>query len=219
MRLQLAGAAHLLEGHLAFEFHELTNRFAVLGYSAAYFVLFPLLLAVVGIGLARRPSIRPFRVFSTAVAINYLMCLPFFLLFPVPERWWYPDSGAIILSDLWSTRLIDLFRPISGLDNSFPSFHVSLTMVLAAAAFIFGMRLRWTIACLGGTVILATFVLGSHWLADMVAGAAAGVLSIALALRLSDRHDRTPQPAAAGAGSRQVAPRQPVAAGAAKEAV
>jgi len=37
----------------------------------------------------------------------------------VPERWAYPESHAVLLSDLWSTRLIETIRPISGLDNCF----------------------------------------------------------------------------------------------------
>jgi len=45
----------------------------------------------------------------------------------VPERWAYPESHAVLLSDLWSTRLIETIRPISGLDNCFPSFHISGT--------------------------------------------------------------------------------------------
>ena len=34
---------------------------------------------------------------------------------------------------------------------------------------------------LGMTVILATFVLGIHWLADIIAGIAVGLLSVAIA--------------------------------------
>lgn len=198
MRLQTARAAHWLEGHLVFEYHELTSPVAVVGYSISYFVLFPLLLAAVGLSLARRASVRPFRVFSLGVAINYLICLPFFLFFPVAERWTYPESGALVLSDLWATQLIDVFRPISALDNSFPSFHTSLTVVTVLVAFHFRQRYRWVALCLGCTVILATFVLGIHWLMDVAAGLAAGVLAVMLALaadrRLARNETREPAP-------------------------
>ena len=187
LRLETARAAHWLEGHLVFEHHELTNQLAVIGYSMAYFAVFPLLLLGVGLSLARRRELRPFRVFSLGVAINYAVSLPFFLFFPVSERWTYPDSGAVVLSDLWSVQLIDLFRPISGLDNSFPSTHTSLTVLVVLAAFLFHMRYRWTTLFLGSTVILATFALGIHWTMDVVAGAAAAVLSMALAVTF-DQH-------------------------------
>ncbi len=65
--------------------------------------------------------------------------------------------------------------------------HTSLTVVLVAVAFRYGMRLRWSVAALGGTVILATFVLGIHWLPDLAAGIATGILGTALAIRLDHR--------------------------------
>lgn len=196
LRLQTARAAHWLEGHLVFEYHELTNQIAVIGYSMAYFVTFPLLLLGVGLSLARRRELGPFRVFSLGVAINYAVSLPFFLFFPVSERWTYPDSGAVVLSDLWSVQLIDLFRPISGLDNSFPSTHTSLTVLATLAAFVFGMRYRWATLFLGSTVVLATFVLGIHWTMDIIAGIATAVLSMSLAVA-ADRRLARQEPTAA----------------------
>lgn len=187
LRVQFARAAHWFEAHYAFEHHELTNRFAVVGYSAAYFFMLPVLMAAVGFACYRRPGIRPFRTFSLAVALDYALSLPFFLFMPVPERWTHPEAGAMVLSDLWVSRLIDLFRPISALDNSFPSFHVSLTVVLVLTAFVFRLRYRWAALFLGAPVALATFVLGIHWITDIVAGVALGVLSVMLALRLERR--------------------------------
>ena len=184
MRLQLARASHWFEGGLSFEYHELTNRFAVIGYSMAYFVVFPLLLVLVGVALERRGSIRPYRRFSLGVAINYLISLPFFLFFPVPERWFYPESGAMVLSDLWSVHLIELFRLISALDNSFPSFHVSLTVLVVVMSMLHRLRFRWSVLFLGASIALATFALGIHWVTDLVAGAATGVLSAVLAWRV-----------------------------------
>jgi tRNA A-37 threonylcarbamoyl transferase component Bud32/membrane-associated phospholipid phosphatase len=187
LRHQTAHAIHWLEANLSFEYHDVTNSIATIGYSSSYFVLFPLIIIAVGIALARRPGIRPFRVLSLAVLINYALCLPFFILFPVPERWAYSESGAMLLSDKWSSQLIEAFRPISGLDNCFPSFHVSLTVVIVLLAVLYGMRLRWSISALGATIILSTFVLGIHWIADIIAGMAAGALSVMLALRLDHR--------------------------------
>jgi membrane-associated phospholipid phosphatase/tRNA A-37 threonylcarbamoyl transferase component Bud32 len=187
LRHQTAHAIHWLEANLSFEYHDVTNSIATIGYSSSYFILFPLLLIAVGIALARRPDIRPFRVFSLAVLINYALCLPFFILFPVPERWAYSESGAMLLSDKWSSQLIEAFRPISGLDNCFPSFHVSMTVVLILVAVLYRMRLRYGVLALGATVILSTFVLGIHWIADIIAGLAVGMLSVMLALRLDHR--------------------------------
>jgi membrane-associated phospholipid phosphatase len=147
----------------------------------------PLLLLLTLFVLARRPGITSYRVFSLALTVTYAVSLPFFLFFPVPERWSFPDSNAILLSDLWSSKLIEAFRPISALDNCFPSFHVASTVVIVLVWFLFRLRFRVSILALGTTVILSTFVLGIHWIADMGAGLALGFLSVAVALRLDRR--------------------------------
>jgi DNA-binding SARP family transcriptional activator/ABC-type phosphate/phosphonate transport system substrate-binding protein/membrane-associated phospholipid phosphatase len=197
LRTQLAGAAHWLEGGFRFTQHELANDFAVIGYSIAYYIALPVLLALVGYALAQRASIRPFRVFALAVAIDYLISLPFFLLFPVPERWWHAPSDAIVLSDRWTPLLIELYRPISALDNSFPSFHVSLSVVIVSLSIIYRLRFRWSVLFIGLTVALATIALGIHWITDAIAGIAAGALAVALALRVDRGFARTPHAVAA----------------------
>ena len=126
-----------------------------------------------------------YRVLCLSIAADYLLSVGFFLFFPVPERWAYPDSGAMLLSDRWSSSLIDLMRPISGLDNCFPSTHVSFTVVIILVGYLFRVRMRHTVLALGTTTILSTFVLGIHWLPDIVAGVAIACLSVALARRVT----------------------------------
>lgn len=175
---------------LNFEFHDTTVRWAMYAYSVSYFVLFPVIAIGVLVTLARRKALAPFRVICLAATVDYFVSLPWFLLFPVPERWAYPESSAILLSDLWSSNLIAAIRPISALNNCFPSTHVSFTVVILAVCWLFHVRLRNTISALGMTVILATFVLGIHWLADIVAGMLVGLLSVAIAWRFTDTSER-----------------------------
>jgi len=182
---RIAYAFRALEGNLSFESHDVTNWVAVYGYSAAYFFLLPIL----GIGLLgvlwRRKTVQGYRVLCLSIAADYLLSLGFFVFFPVPERWAFPDSGAMLLSDRWSSGLIDLLRPISGLDNCFPSTHVSFTVVIILVSYLFRVRMRHTILSLGMTIILSTFVLGIHWLPDILAGVAVAFLSVALARRVT----------------------------------
>ncbi|UCC48674.1 MAG: protein kinase, partial [Gemmatimonadota bacterium] len=187
LRHQAAYAVHWIEGFYRFDYHDVTNAVATYGYSSAYFFVWPLLFLLVGFALARREDISAFRVFSFAALIDYAISLPFFVLFPVPERWAYSESGAMLLSDRWSSQLIELVRPLSALDNCFPSFHVSLTVVIILLSFLYRLRLRRSVAALGVTIILSTFVLGIHWLADIIAGLAVGTMSVVLALRLNER--------------------------------
>jgi len=184
------GVHNLEPEFINFEFHDQTPKWAIYAYSLSYFALFPVLALGVLVAMARRKQLAPLRVLCLAVAADYLMSLPWFLFFPVPERWAYPGSNAILLSDQWSSSLIDSIRPISALNNSFPSTHVSLMVIIITACWLFQVRLRLTVTALGMTVILATFVLGIHWLADILAGVAVGLLSVAIAWRWTDTSER-----------------------------
>jgi len=173
-----------------FEFHDKTAQWAIYAYSLSYFFVLPVVGIAVMFALARRRELAPFRVFCLAVAADYLLSLPFFLFFSVPERWAYPESNAVLLSDQWSSSLIMAIRPISAINNCFPSTHVSLTVIVLAVCWRFQVRFRNTIAALGLTVILATFVLGIHWLADITAGVTLGLLSVEIAKRFTDTSER-----------------------------
>jgi len=187
----IADAFRWFEGGLSFELHDTIGALGYYGYSASYFVIFPVLCLYVAWVLARRKDPRPYQAVGLAVAIDYLISLPFFVFFPVPERWSSPDTEAMLLSDKVSDRLIELVRPLSGLDNCFPSFHVSLTVLVVAACVMFRVPMRLVAAVLGATVVLSTFVLGVHWLPDMLAGFALGIASLLLAWRIV-RRGRSP---------------------------
>jgi hypothetical protein len=125
MGYQIAHAFFQLEGSQILSAQETFSKQAILGFSISYFLVFPALLLIVTLAFILHADISRFRVWVTALILNYALSLPFFLFFPVPERWAYPQSEGILLSDLLTTRLIEAIRPMSGLDNSFPSVHVS----------------------------------------------------------------------------------------------
>jgi len=179
----IGAAFSSFEAYVSFKSHDVTNKVAVQGFSISYFYLFPMITIFVAIALASRRSPLPYRTFSLAVVINYFASLPFFVFWPVPERWALPDSDAILLSDLWNESLIDYIRPISGLDNCFPSFHTSLTVILIATCYLYSVRMRTSVLCIGATIVLATYALGIHWIPDIVAGIGVGLGSVALAHR------------------------------------
>jgi membrane-associated phospholipid phosphatase len=183
----IADAFRWFERYLSFELHDTTSAVAYYGYSVSYFFIFPLLCLYVAWALSRKRDPRPYQAVSLAVAIDYLVSVPFFIFFPVPERWSSPDSEAMLLSDKVSDKLIEFVRPLSGLDNCFPSFHVSLTVLVVAACFMFRVPMRMSALAFGATIVLSTFALGVHWIPDMIAGLALGTASILLAWRIVDR--------------------------------
>ncbi|MBI5767986.1 MAG: TIR domain-containing protein [Verrucomicrobia bacterium] len=185
-----------IEGGLNFAGGARLERWVVGGFALAYFAVLPLLVVGTAVACGRREGVGSLRVFSLAVAFNYLIALPCFLFVPVPERWAFPGAKATLLSDLLSTRLIELVRPISGLDNCFPSMHVALTVIAVLAAYRERSPWRHSVACLGGTVALSTFFLGIHWLPDMIMGAATAVVCFAAADRVNRRWFREEVPPA-----------------------
>lgn len=180
----LGEAAQWFERGLSFEPHDATNPIAVWGFSIVYFFFFPLLVLGTVAVFYRRRDPRPMLLLATAATIDYLLTLPFYIFFPVPERWTYPDSGAVLLSDLVTSKLIQAFRPFSGLNNCFPSFHVSMTVLVLACLYRADTWFRRPALFLGLSIFLSTFVLGIHWLSDIVAGLACGLVSFRLAERL-----------------------------------
>jgi membrane-associated phospholipid phosphatase len=181
----LGEAAQWFERGLSFEPYDATRTgamFAVWGFSTVYYFFFPLLVLTTVFLFYRRRDPRPLLFLATAATIDYLLTLPFYIFFPVPERWTYPDSGAVLLSDLWTSKLIQVFRPFSGLNNCFPSFHVSMTVVLLACLYQGGTGwFRKALLPLGPMIVLSTFALGIHWFSDILAGLACGLVSFRLA--------------------------------------
>jgi membrane-associated phospholipid phosphatase len=59
-----------------------------------------------------------------------------------------------------------------------------MTVITAVVCYVYEVRMRTTAAVLGGIVIVSTFVLGIHWIPDMIAGAAVGTISVMAARRL-----------------------------------
>jgi len=184
LRHRLAEVMHQLEGHINFAGQEQMPQFAVGGFTLAYYVVFPALAIFVVGWLGVQSSVRGLRLFSRAVAVDYALSMLGFVFVPVPERWSDPDSGAMLLSDRWSPQFIEAIRPFSGIDNCFPSFHTSLSVIIALVAFKMVFPLRRTTLVLAAAVVLSTISLGVHWVADVVAGTAVGILSVAVALRL-----------------------------------
>lgn len=188
--LRCAAPFRWLEGSTTADFANSTNIVAAYGYSIAYFLIFPLLAIGMAVALAKRPDPLYIRFFARAVAWNYILALPFYLFYPIPERWVFPESGATLLSDRVSSKLIEAFRPLSGLDNSFPSAHVSITVTIVAMAFIFRIPLKHCVLALGTTILLSTYVLGIHWLADILAGLASGILSTLIAVAMETKRSK-----------------------------
>lgn len=179
---------HYIEGSLVGDIQSLLLNAPLTNLlSFAYLILFPAILFASASIYDRRGEDSRTREVAWSYAVNYLICLPFYFFVPVREPWTFGASEAVALIDLHSwAPLIDVVRPMSGLDNCFPSYHTSLTFSLVLIAFQGGpvRYARW-VAVSGFLIILSTVYLGFHWISDLLAGLVAGWVAFIISRRLS----------------------------------
>lgn len=138
------------------------------------------------------------RGFLASFWVSAVLCLALFRLWPaigpLATQWrgplpYLPESG------LYEADLIPLLRDhalhdidLSALRGlvSAPSFHTASAVLFIATAWPF-TRLRWPVLAVSIAMLLSTPVEGTHYLADMLAGAAVAVVALALVAALRRR--------------------------------
>lgn len=148
-------------------------RFPLLTWflSAVYLYVFPVMgVTAVLAAWANGEKTLARKIFWGSV-FNYVLILPFYILVPVSERWAAGDGSVGLLMNDLSPVLIEGLRPLSGLNNCFPSFHTSLAVTYA---FLLtessDLRLKRTMTLLAALVVYSTLYLGFHWVLDAFAG-------------------------------------------------
>lgn len=152
----------------------------------AYVVVFPvLIIASAGIYSYLKRTKLVFAI-CYALMFNYLLAIPFYLFFPVNEVWAFDPQVKFLLPDVFPSFETE-YRPLSGLDNCFPSLHTSISVSMALIALksdnVFWRRFA---VLATASIVFAVFYLGIHWLFDMCGGILLGYFSAATALRLNE---------------------------------
>ncbi|WP_305025305.1 phosphatase PAP2 family protein [Paenibacillus lacisoli] len=153
-----------------------------------YIVVFQtILISSVGIYAAKKNWVWMYGT-CYAVIINYLVAIPFYLFFPVNEVWHYaPAQVTFHMLDAFPA-FEEIYRPLSGLNNCFPSLHTAISVTVSALAIRSGVKSWSIIAPICGVIIVfSIFYLGVHWLSDMLAGLVLGLTASTLGLRLARR--------------------------------
>ncbi|WP_449602583.1 phosphatase PAP2 family protein [Paenibacillus sp. Marseille-Q9583] len=121
-----------------------------------------------------------------AIIINYAVAIPFYLYFPVNEVWSYVPAGVrFTMLDVFP-KFEQEYRPLSGLNNCFPSLHTSISVTMALLAFRSGNRRWMAITSISAVLIVfGIFYLGIHWLTDMIGGTLLAVLASTVGVQLA----------------------------------
>jgi len=168
-------------------------------FAYVYVIVFPCFVFVAMLVFDRLRSKRGLAMVLIGYFLNYLVELPFFVVFPVRETFHFyqhdlGSQGVRLLLDDISPVVMEAYRAMSGLDNCFPSFHTSLGVTMALVSWHTGRRsFALVMTGFGLANALATLYLGIHWVSDVAAGAAVGVLAYVFARWLSRRWAQEPQ--------------------------
>jgi membrane-associated phospholipid phosphatase len=152
-----------------------------------YVAVFPaLLITSIGIYIYQK-NYRLFYALCYAIMLNYMIAIPFYLFFPVKEIWAYPPAGVDFLMLQAFPAFEQVYRPLSGLDNCFPSLHTSISVTLAAIA-LRSSNIFWSkfVPVCAVIIIFSIFYLGIHWATDMLGGLILGLFASGVALRLAE---------------------------------
>ncbi|WP_246168290.1 phosphatase PAP2 family protein [Paenibacillus antarcticus] len=173
-----------IEGHFVRNLQEFFYNPIITEICVFFYVIVfqSLLIASIGVYLLNKNKLF---VYATcfAIIINYAVAIPFYLFFPVSEVWSYPLSGVTFhMLDVFP-RFEESYRPLSGLDNCFPSLHTSISVTIMLLAVRSGNR-RWRMITTTSAVIVlfSIFYLGIHWVTDMIAGSLLGITATTLGI-------------------------------------
>jgi len=130
-----------------------------------------------------------------AYVLCFAFALPFYLLVPVQEVWYYVDpanGGAVHNLAIQYTWVREHIYAYNEVNNCFPSLHTALSVALAAVAWRSGAPRRYAraAAILSGGIVLSTLYLGIHWVADVLAGFALAAVVVVIVERIwpASRH-------------------------------
>jgi len=137
-----------------------------------YVWLFTFILYFTPVMLLSMDDRATIRRYSIAMMFNYLVLIPFYILFPVTVTGFYADSGLTPLLYI-NTNWGRVVTSVDPLNNDFPSGHVSMTLttllVLTSAAWDRRGYVYFLAAAVVG-IVFAVLYLGVHWLADVFGG-------------------------------------------------
>ena len=160
-----------IEGPATALFQTLHAPWLTYGLAGIYLYVFPVMGLVAVLATYHGKERDLARMLFWGTVFNYVLILPFYILVPVSERWAAGDGEVQFLMNQISPFLIEGLRPLSGLNNCFPSFHCSLALTFALLlSRSENRRLRRTMVVLTALVVISTLYLGFHWVIDVFAG-------------------------------------------------
>jgi len=199
--INFTDAIFAFEGEFVAHLQDLVPEPLFLYFSAAYIVGYVVLLAFPPFAYVVLDDVEHVAALFVAYATNYFLgALCYIAVVAHGPRNWRPE---LFEQPLYTTipDVMYLTSAVNTNTNVFPSLHTSMAVTVLAFAVITRKEYpRWLAitGVLAPSVVLATMVLGIHWLTDVIAGTALALLSVGVArwtvARFRDDHEPRHRP-------------------------
>lgn len=186
-KADFTGSIYKIEGNFVASIQHFFHNDALTWFSSYFYVVvFPCLMITSILIYTFKKEYKLFYAVCYAMMFNYVIAIPFYLFFPVNEVWFAHPSVELLINDVFPTFEQD-YRPLSGLDNCFPSLHTSISVTMAVIALRSRSKFWQAFVPLSAAIIVfSIFYLGIHWLADMCGGVILGYTAAKAGLRISE---------------------------------
>ncbi|PWV91984.1 PAP2 superfamily protein [Paenibacillus cellulosilyticus] len=166
--------------------HTFENSALTTGLVFLYVVgLQALIIASIGVYSYRSKSKEMYYATCYAIMLNYLIAIPFFLFFPINEVWSFDPNVRFLMLEAFP-KFETEYRPLSGLNNCFPSLHTSILTTLAILSVKSGNKKWAVLVCTCAVLtIFSIFYLGIHWLIDMCGGLMLATFASVVGIKLA----------------------------------
>ncbi|HVM45395.1 MAG TPA: CCA tRNA nucleotidyltransferase [Candidatus Thermoplasmatota archaeon] len=148
---------------------ELWNPAANLFFSLVYIIIHPWMLYFPVLLFLLSDEERPAKATLLIYPLVYLLALPFFLFLPLTNVFTHHGIQSPVF-ELFP-GLVDLYYNLTTPDNTFPSLHVAIALLVAnAARYTRNRHYRYFTYFYAASVVAATLYLNIHWVVDVLGG-------------------------------------------------
>ena len=185
--VEITGAIYQIEGLFVEVIQNATPEFLIPVFSGFYMFGFAFLLVAPIVLYALTPAMRPLKELLVAYILNYAAGAVFYTVFVAVGPRIYVTEHVDGLMYQFYPSTADLTSVVSENTDVFPSLHTSLSVIVLLFAWqTRHIQPRWLniTAAISTGIILATMILGIHWLVDVIAGIVLAFACVFLARRI-----------------------------------